>query len=197
MTKVVLTGGPSGGKTTLAQTIQKELAPQTVVVPEAASLIFSGGFPRRVTPETKKFQQRSIYFVQRELEGLFAAENPEKLLICDRGSLDGMAYWPTADEDFLTSLGTSLPHELQRYQWIIHLDTAGKAYYDADNPLRIESYHQALELNQKVKEAWSSHPQRFVIPSTVHFIEKMELAMEIIRAILAGQSYSTIAKILK
>ncbi len=45
--KVVLTGGPSGGKTTLAATIQKEFSDQVLIVSEAASMLFSGGFPRR------------------------------------------------------------------------------------------------------------------------------------------------------
>src|SRR5258708_7600905 len=92
--KVVLTGGPSGGKTTLAQMVQRELTNEAQIIPEAASMIFNGGFPRRVTTPTRIHQQRAIYYVQRELEGLLSSEFPHKLLICDRGSLDGVAYMP-------------------------------------------------------------------------------------------------------
>ena len=94
--KLVLTGGPSGGKTTLAQAIQREFASSVCVIPEAASIVYGGGWPRRKSVEGVQHQQRSIYFVQRELESLLAFENSDKLLICDRGSIDGIAYWPAA-----------------------------------------------------------------------------------------------------
>ena len=45
--KLVLTGGPSGGKTTLAQALMREMADQLIVVPEAASILYGGGWPRR------------------------------------------------------------------------------------------------------------------------------------------------------
>ena len=54
--KVVLTGGPSGGKTTIATALAKDLTAQTAVVPEAASMLFLGGFPRRTRPELIRHQ---------------------------------------------------------------------------------------------------------------------------------------------
>jgi hypothetical protein len=195
MVKVVLTGGPSGGKTVIANSLQRELSPQSVVVPEAASMLFSGGFPRRSSPDLRRYQQRAIYFLQRELEGLLHDESPEKLLLCDRGSLDGGAYWPEGREAFLKSVGSDLSSELRRYHWVIHLDTASKAYYDSNNPVRIESYHQALELNQRVLEAWEPHPQRIVIPSTADFVDKIDLSLRVVRAILDGQNKSDILSI--
>ncbi|NDI06057.1 MAG: hypothetical protein EBY58_07285 [Rhodobacteraceae bacterium] len=44
--KIVLTGGPGGGKTTAADLFRRELGEKVVVVPEAATMLFSGGFPR-------------------------------------------------------------------------------------------------------------------------------------------------------
>ena len=44
--KIVLTGGPCAGKTTLTQVIAKAFPKHIVIVPESASLLFSGGFPR-------------------------------------------------------------------------------------------------------------------------------------------------------
>ncbi len=194
--KLVLTGGPSGGKTTLAQAIQKEFASAVVVVPEAASIIFGGGWPRRKNNIGVQHQQKAIYYVQREVEELLFEEKGDRLLVCDRGSLDGMAYWPGPGPgiDFLSAVGTTLEREIVRYDWIIHLDTAPASYYDLTNPLRNETFEEARKLNEKVKEAWSQHPQRFVIDNreSDHFFEKLQRALLVVERIIEGKSYAEI-----
>jgi predicted ATPase len=198
--KIVLTGGPSGGKTTLAQTIQKELTSHVSVVPEAASIIFGGGWPRRKSVIGVQHQQKAIYFVQRELESLFKHEQGERLLVCDRGSLDGMAYWPGPgpNTDFLAAVGSNLQTEITRYDWVIHMDTAPASYYDLTNPLRNESFEEAWKLNERVKEVWSAHPQRFVIssPESGHFIKKMQRALLVVEKIIEGHSFTEIRALL-
>ena len=44
--RIVLTGGPGGGKTTAADLMRREVGERIVIVPEAATMLFSGGFPR-------------------------------------------------------------------------------------------------------------------------------------------------------
>ncbi len=44
--RVVVTGGPGVGKTTAADLFRRELGDRVVIVPEAATLLFAGGFPR-------------------------------------------------------------------------------------------------------------------------------------------------------
>lgn len=188
-TKIVITGGPSGGKTTLIEGLKKELGPQVAVVPEAASILYRGGFPRLKSRSSPLFTQRSIFFVQRELEGLVATENTKApLIVCDRGSLDGIAYWPRSGTHFFKTLGTSEKGELRRYDWVIHLDTASPDFYDTTNPLRTESYREASALNDRVKSAWQKHPRRFIITQNSDFISKMTLSLAVIRAILEGWS---------
>lgn len=191
--KIALTGGPSGGKTTLASLIQKEFSEQVVVVPEAASILFGGGFPRRPGIKSLQHRQKAIYFVQRELEGIIREEFPKTLLVCDRGSLDGIAYWPTAETDFLVAIGSTLEAELARYDWVIHLDTAPQAHYDISNPLRTESYQEAKQLNERVKTAWAKHPRRFVIANGGHFVDKMARALSVVHGILAGNDFTQIS----
>lgn len=194
MVRVVLTGGPSGGKTTIASGLQKDLGSDVVVVPEAASMLFAGGFPRRDSPELKRYQQRAIYFLQRELEGLFTAERSGKLLLCDRGSLDGVAYWPIGTRSFFDELNTTETSELQRYDWVIHLDTADKFHYDLNNPLRPEPHSQAMLINERILEVWKDHPQRIVIPNRVNFIDKMEISLWAVKQIMNQKSYAAIIR---
>lgn len=84
--RVVLTGGPGGGKTTAADLLRREIGDKVIVVPEAATLLFSGGFPRPAEPQARRSAQGAIYHVQRNLEDIQAAQYPDRVLLCDRGT---------------------------------------------------------------------------------------------------------------
>lgn len=192
--KIVLTGGPSAGKTTILKALTKEFYPAIATVPETASILYSGGFHRPKLETAKAHTQRAIYFVQIESEAIVQIENPHQTLICDRGTLDGLAYWPYPQNSYFESINSNLQLELERYQWVIHLDSACIEGYDSSNPIRIESPQEAIAINERIKQVWSSHPQRFIIHSTQDFVKKMRLARMIIHKILAGQNYDQIQK---
>ena len=68
--KIVLTGGPSAGKTSAVDIMHRSDSSRTVVVQEAASLLYRGGFPRSKENLHMICQQRAIFHVQRELENI-------------------------------------------------------------------------------------------------------------------------------
>lgn len=189
--KIVLTGGPCAGKTSVAEIIARQFCKNLFLVQEAASLLFRGGFPRSVDDEHQKHQQLAVYFVQRELERIAEHDPKHRDLICDRGSLDSLAYWPNDGTSFLSAAGTTLEGEVARYDWVLHLDTSSKSGYQT-NPLRVESNREALILNGKIKVAWSEHPHRFIIPSSADFIPKVTRAVQIVGYILEGLSFAEI-----
>ncbi len=193
-TKVVLTGGPSGGKTTLLETLKKELGPIVSIVPEAASLLYRGGFPRGKTPNGRIHTQKAIYYTQRELEDLVIEDSATQLIICDRGSLDSIAYWPYSESDFYKHVHSDRETELKRYDWVIHLDTASSDFYDSNNPIRTESHEEAVLLNKKIVEAWNGHPQRVVVSEDHDFLTKMAKSIGIITSILDGEKYDSVLK---
>lgn len=194
--KVAITGGPSGGKTTLIEALKKEYAGGKVkVVPEAASILYKGGFPRVPSYDGVYHAQRAIYSVQREVEDLRCKLYPEALIVCDRGTLDALAYWPEGAEPFFTMVGTTVKDEVARYDWVIHLDTAAEPDYDATNEIRTESFHEALALNEKIKKSWAVHPQRIVINSHQDFLSKMRKATLVIAAILDHRDFESVRKI--
>ena len=82
--RVVLTGGPGGGKTTAADLFRREIGERVIVVPEAATLLFSGGFPRLTNSSAQRSTQCAIYQVQRGLEDIQAARYPDRILLCDQ-----------------------------------------------------------------------------------------------------------------
>ena len=193
--KVAITGGPSGGKTTLIEALKKELGQRCAIVPEAASILYRGGFPRYKDPQTVVHAQRAIYATQFELEAMISYVSQKNLIVCDRGSLDSEAYWPSsAPVDFFTALNTTKEKELARYDWVIHLDTASADYYDASNPIRTETFQEAWDLNSRIKDAWSGHPRRVVITHNEDFLSKMTTSLAVIRAIMAHKSAEEIKK---
>lgn len=97
--KIVLTGGPCAGKTTMTQIFSQVFNSQAVVLPEVASMLFGGGFPRWQEKTAADSAQRAIYHVQCEMEAAYQSHFPDHHLILDRGTLDGAAYWSTGTEN--------------------------------------------------------------------------------------------------
>ncbi|MBW1756030.1 MAG: AAA family ATPase, partial [Deltaproteobacteria bacterium] len=123
--RIVLTGGPGGGKTTAADLFRREIGEKVVIVPETATMLFMGGFPRVGEPKARAATQRAIFHAQVGLEDVQGALYPGRVLLCDRGTIDGAAFWPDeAPEGFFESLGTSLERELTRYDAVLFFESA-------------------------------------------------------------------------
>ncbi|HKY19892.1 MAG TPA: ATP-binding protein [Vicinamibacterales bacterium] len=178
---IVLTGGPGAGKTAVLELVRQEFCAHVHVLPEAAGIVFGGGFPRTGSLEWRRSAQRAIFFIQRELESTGHAENAA-VVLCDRGTVDGAAYWPGPDS-FWDSVGTTLERELGRYDAVIHLRTPTiDGGYNHTNPLRVESAMAAAEIDAKLLAIWDAHPRRFVVPPSPDFLEKAVRTIEILKA---------------
>lgn len=180
---VVLTGGPGAGKTAVLEVIRRNFCEHIAVLPESASILFGGGFPRRPERGAREAAQRAIARVQRELERMAVEEARAAVVLCDRGTVDGLAYWPGAEADFWSDLGTSRAAELARYAAVIHLRTpADGSGYDHSNPVRTESAREACEIDARIGKAWDGHPRRFFIESSAEFIGKVAAVISLVRA---------------
>lgn len=178
--RIVLTGGPGAGKTAVLDLLRHELCEHVAILPESAGIVFAGGFPRNSKPEVRRAAQRAIFHVQCELEAAFEA-NGSTLLLCDRGAVDGVAYWPGPD-DFWNALGTTRRAILDRYDVVIHLRVPAAAHYGHQNPLRTETATEARAIDDRILTAWADHPNRIVIESSADFVEKARQALDAIRA---------------
>lgn len=179
--RVVLTGGPGAGKTALLELIRRSLCSHVKVLPEAAGVVFGGGFPREDDPACRRAAQRAIFYVQRELEVTGDNHDPA-IVLCDRGTVDGLAYWPGPPDEFWSSIHTTLEVELARYHAVIHLRTpAAERGYNHQNPLRTESAAAAADIDSRILQAWERHPRRFVVESAAEFLDKAARALEILR----------------
>jgi hypothetical protein len=178
---VVLTGGPGAGKTAVLELIRRSMCEHVKLVPESAGIVFGGGFPRTGVPAVRRAAQRAIFYVQRELEQI-AREDGATILLCDRGTVDGAAYWPGPGELWPT-IGTTLDEQLARYDVVIHLRVpALDGGYNLRNPLRIETAAEAASIDDRIARAWARHPRRFEVPASADFLIKAARAIELLRA---------------
>ena len=173
--RIVITGGPGGGKTTALDLFRRELSGKITLVPEAATMLFSGGIERRDDPDVLKAQQKAIFHLQHHLEDIQRAMHPQLLVLCDRGSLDGLAYWPDSEADFFDTMDTTLEAELARYDAVIFFETAAKSGQGikSNNPIRNESEQKAIELDAKLQSVWSRHPDFNLVSSSESFVKKV------------------------
>ena len=194
---MVITGGPGAGKTAVLEMAKKVFCEHVAILPESASIVFGGGFWRLQSVSAKQAAQAAIFHVQVEMENLMIGENVWAVGLCDRGTLDGLAYWPGSKEDFWKMSGTHSKQEFAKYLAVIHLrsptDLLG---YNQRNPLRIETAIQAGEIDQKIAVAWSGHPNYEVINSTETFLVKAEAAIKLISKYLLDHCFKNFKGVL-
>ena len=187
--RIVLTGGPGGGKTTAADLFRREVGERVVVVPETATMLFAGGFPRVDEAKARSATQRAIFHTQRALEDVQGALYPGRILLCDRGTIDGAAYWPRdAPTGFFDTLGTTLEDELARYDAVLFFESAavGDIQVEGGNPTRTEDNAEARRLDVRLRELWSKHHDFHFIPHSVSFFAKLQQGLEELQNLVAA-----------
>ncbi|MBY0314865.1 MAG: ATP-binding protein [Bdellovibrionales bacterium] len=190
---IVITGGPGVGKTAFLEYIRKISCRHTAIIPEAASILFSGGFWRLSSETAKMAVQRAIYHVQNEMQSLVIDEKYYSWGVCDRGTLDGLAYWPRCEDDFFSQLNTSLKKEYSKYTGVIHLRSPLKfTYYNHDNPVRIESANQASIIDRRIAELWRDHPNYFEVQGKNNFFKKLNDAKLILDSLMRSKNSEVI-----
>jgi len=184
--RIVITGGPGAGKTTALDLIRREFSGKIASVPESATMIFSGGIERSTNNKVLKSQQKAIFDLQKNLEDIQRATYPECLILCDRGTLDGLAYWPGTEEDFFKEMNTSFEQEFSRYDAVIFFETAAKSGESirSNNPIRNESEAAAIALDTKLQKVWSKHPNYNFVVSSESFIHKVMFGIMTIENII-------------
>ena len=198
ITRIVLTGGPAAGKTTLISRILKEFKQEdgwrVITIPETATDLISG-FGIKPFGNCVSMLDFQYFVIEDQLHkeklALKAARMvPEEkvLVIYDRALLDDKAYI-TDDEftDILTSFGKTEEQVLSGYDAVLHLVTCAKGAefaYNYGNAARYESVEVAREKDDKTLRAWSRHPALHVIDNSVNFEDKINRGIAAIFSII-------------
>jgi len=131
--------------------------------------------------------QRSIYRMQVGLEEIFRGFYSDRLLICDRGTLDGLAYWPDGEAGYFAAIESSFEREAARYQAVIFFQSAAIHGEDvkSNNPYRSEDSQTARALDDRLHRVWERHPNFHYIPTETSFMRKINRGLEAISGVLA------------
>jgi len=194
--KIVLSGGPCAGKTTLTTRISRELPEKgfyVFIISEAASgYIISGVKPgHHVSMENfQDFIMDQQIFNEAMYDRLEQFYDTNKIvLIFDRGLCDQMAY--VSEEHFLSMLearGLTITSARDRYDGVIFLQSAANGaeqFYTMVNEfngqkvqIRYETVEEARALNDRTLKAWIGHPHLRVIGNEGNFESKIDRAMQ-------------------
>ncbi len=179
---IVLTGGPGAGKTAVLETAARSFCRHVAILPEAASVVFGGGFPRHTTEPGRRAAQRAIYHVQREVERLVLEERQVAIGLCDRGTVDGAAYWPVGRRSYWREVGTTKGDEIGRYDAVVHLEPPSRGSGYQQSELRVESAREARQIDSRIAQAWEGHPKFMAVASRNDFLSKQLAVLELVRA---------------
>ena len=186
MKKIVITGGPGSGKTVITAALAAEHPDRFVLVPEAATQVYTLLQTRwdKLDRAGQHDAQRRMYRLQLEQESRLAEQHPGKILLLDRGTVDGSAYWPEGPEAFWQDTGTTHAAELARYDAVILLETcAVLGLYDGDdsNFCRFEDAAAAVRSSEFLKTLWAAHPRVVYVDS----YEQLDNKIAAVRSSLA------------
>ncbi len=183
--KIVITGGPCGGKTTAVCWIQEAFTEQgyaVLLLSEVATELISGGISPwtcRTNGEYQRCQMRMQLAKEEIYQQAARRMKAEKVLIvCDRGLMDNVPYM-TGEEfrEILQELGKSEVELRDNYDAVFHLASAAKGaeefYTLSNNTARRETLEEAAALDDKLMAAWTGHPHLRVIDNATGFEEKM------------------------
>lgn len=201
VTRIVLTGGPAAGKTSLISRIMKDFKQEdgwrVITIPETATMLISGfGLgPFEGCMSMLDFQYYVIADqLHKEKLALKAAEivpQDKILIIYDRAIFDDLAY--ITDEEFrviLDYFGRTPDDIMAGYDAVLHLVSCAKGAefaYNYGNAARFETIEDARRMDDRTIAAWSSHPNFHIIDNSIDFEDKLNRAMAKIYEII-GES---------
>jgi len=185
--RLVLTGGPCGGKTTAQNrlaTFFESLGWRVFRVPETATILLNGGISFALLTEEQRldFQEnllKTMFQLEDTYFSLAMTQNRNCLVICDRGAMDCSAYLPKQDWDKILEKNNLNEVDIRdnRYEQVIHLVTAARGaedhYTRSNNKARCEDLTMAIKNDMLVGEAWVGHPYYELIDNSTDFETKM------------------------
>jgi predicted ATPase len=189
LSRIVVTGGPGAGKTSVWRELAKTHGERVVAVPEVATLLFQHVFPPVANVAERRAVQRAIFEVQRNLETVHDTRRVEgQALLCDRGVPDGAGYWPEGPGAFFGAMQTDWRSEILRYDAVLFLETAAAGGYSiaAGNAIRTETLETAIRVDAQLRAVGANHPNCVFVPHEREFAAKVARGSSVLRAWLDG-----------
>lgn len=178
--KIVLTGGPCGGKSTAQAMLRERLTEYGItplIVPEVSTHLYmtnfrvgavAAAYPERLRDVQREILRYQLMFEDRQEALCRILSNERTVLICDRGAMDSQAYiGRDRFAELISGMGLTIEGlRDKRYQAVCHITTAAKGaeeFYSLDNPARGETLEEARVLDDLTLQAWVGHEHLKVV----------------------------------
>lgn len=199
--RIVLTGGPCAGKTTVLSRIEQDLCEKgykVFIVRESATELIGGG----ITPHESgvgmfNFQKLILLYQYQKEEvynkAVMNTKDENIVIIYDRGILDNKAYISDSEFDMILGdlsgeVGKKIDEMdiLTRYDMVIHLVTSAgnKGYSLESNKARYESETEAISLDRRTLSSWIMHNNLQIVDSTENFEDKVNKVLSLVHSCL-------------
>lgn len=188
VTKIVLTGGPCAGKSTILKRIKEKyekIGWAVYMLPESATLFIEAGAnfltsDSKLLFETEKSKLQFQLAMEDYMAQIANASGKPALIVCDRGAMDTAAYMDRSVwQRIQIAIGmneTALRDD--RYAAVLHICTAAKGAEDfytlLNNKCRSESPEVAREVDDRLLAVWKGHPNLHVIQAEIDFEDKIK-----------------------
>ena len=181
MPKIVITGGPCAGKTTLMGLLAAAFVGrglEVVLINECATELLAQGITPDSCGSVLGFQRR-VFDLQLEKEGRLAGMSRDAVVLLDRGLMDNAGYLPDDELDMLLSeRGMTREDAYARYDAVVHLMTAAigaeQFFSHETNEHRLEDVSEAVRVDEALRRGWSGHPHLQVIDNEGTFQDKLD-----------------------
>ena len=184
MPKVVITGGPCAGKTTLMGLLAAAFVGrgrEVVLVNECATELLAQGITPDSCGSVLGFQ-RHVFDLQLEKEERLASLSSDAVVLLDRGLMDNAGYLPDDELDMLLAERNMTREDAYaRYDAVVHLVTAAigaeRFFSHETNEHRLEGVEEAVRVDEALRTGWAGHPNLKVIDNEGTFEEKLQRAV--------------------
>ena len=177
--RIVLTGGPGGGKTTAVDLFRREIGERVVVVPEAATMLFRGGFPRSNEIHAREGRSNRPFFT---CSATSKTCNPRSTqsgyCFATEGPSTAQPIGPAAPPNFRSR--RHYPGQGARALRCRSLlrDCRGGRHVDRGGEPgagRIERASNGAD--HRLRDLWLKHPRAVVVPHHPSFVKKIMLGL--------------------
>ncbi|MBO5096405.1 MAG: AAA family ATPase [Bacilli bacterium] len=190
--KIVLTGGPRAGKTSLIPIIKEKLEKQensyVIIVPETATELAKMGIRPSTDKEKTLVFQDIIYTLQKAKEDAIEKiiktypDNSKVYVIFDRGILDNRAYLNEEEfDDILNCYNDAELRIVDNYDAVYGLCSSSHIegqYETESNEARYEDEEEAKCVDDRTIESWKLHRNYKIIDATDSFKQKENLILQ-------------------